>query len=498
MTSTASTQSSTAASAPATTTGTLYVDMDGVLFASDSAWEALLRLLKRRPLMLLMLLFWLARGRAYLKQQLGQRAKLSPASLPFRQPVIELIKEQRRSGRRVVLATAGDAKIAHDVAEHLRCFDAVLASDGHTNLRGAAKRRAIEQDSNGQPWDYIGDAHADLAVWPGSRTALVAGARPRLLRQVRALGCNVQVICDAPSPWQSLLRACRPHQWVKNVLVAVPLLVSHRLHEKLLVIQTALAFVIFCMVASGAYLLNDLLDLPSDRLHPNKRNRPFASGTVSIPIGLVTSALLLAGGVILSYLLLGAAFAGLVALYVCVTTAYSLDLKRRLVLDVFVLAALYALRVLAGTVATGIKPSDWLLAFATFSFISLAFVKRYADLTHARDFDIGSAAGRGYSVNDTEMFKTFGPASAYMAGLIFCLYISSPDVVKLYARPELLWLACPLLLYWMTRLWFIADRGYRLEDPVLFTLRDRVSWIVAIVLLALLLCAGPIQNTAPL
>src|SRR5271155_237831 len=156
-----------------------------------------------------------------------------------------------------------------------------------------------------------------------------------------ALGCNPQVICDAPPMWRSLVRACRPHQWIKNILVVVPLLVSHRFREVPLVIQTIEAFVIFCMVASGAYLLNDLLDLPADRLHPTKRNRPFASGAVSIPVGLVTSTLLLAGGVVLATLLLGKVFAALVALYVCVTTAYSLDLKRRLVLDVFVLAALY-------------------------------------------------------------------------------------------------------------------------------------------------------------
>lgn len=482
----------TTTAAPTTdtpTTGTLYVDMDGVLFASDSAWEAVLRLLKRQPLALLAAPFWLARGRAYFKHELIRRAQLRPSSLPFRREVLDLLQEQRRAGRRIVLATAADRLVADAVAQYLRGFDAVLASDGKTNLRGAAKRAAIEQDSAGAPWDYIGDSSHDLAVWKGCRTALVAGARPRLLRRARAMGCDPQVITRAPPVWKTLPRACRPYQWVKNTLVAVPLLVSHRMTEIPLLLNTIYAFTIFCMVASGAYLLNDMLDLPADRLHPTKRDRPLASGALSIPVALASSAILLLGGVALAAVLLGRTFTALIVLYVCVTTAYSIDLKRRLVLDVFVLAALYSLRMFAGAVATHIEPSTWLLAFATFSFISLAFVKRYADLTHARDVDIGAAAGRGYSVHDTDLFRSFGPASAYMAVLVFCLYINSSDVTKIYHRPQLLWLAAPLLLYWFTRLWFVADRGFSLEDPVLFALRDKVSWVVALALMVLILAA---------
>jgi 4-hydroxybenzoate polyprenyltransferase len=288
---------------------------------------------------------------------------------------------------------------------------------------------------------------------------------------------------------KSIVRELRPHQWSKNVLIFVPLLTAHVMRNLHYLLPAMLAFVCFCLTASGVYALNDLLDLPSDRRHTRKRKRPIASGELPIPAALALVVVLFGTASALC-LLLPWQFAVLLLGYLVLTTAYSMVLKRKLMVDVLCLAALYTARILAGGLATGIPISPWLMAFSTFFFLSLAFAKRYTELeslVHTTE----KVPGRGYWAADLELIRVLGPVSGYLCVLVFCLYISKSDeVARFYAHPDVLWLTCPILLYWISRLWFLAHRGHLPHDPVVFALTDTISYICGGLMLAILASAS--------
>ena len=350
--------------------------------------------------------------------------------------------------------------------------------------RGPEKRRLYRHRSSSdlrlglvRGVGKLGNPDADLCLLRECQHGYVAGPGEKIwLAASRARGgvAGLTRLRPLGGGWTSVLKALRPHQWAKNLLIGVPLLVSHQLSQRHIA-ATIVAFVSFSLIASCVYVINDLLDLASDRLHPTKVRRPFASGAVSIPVGLYLATGLFLGGLLLAYWGLDSAFGGIMVLYLIVTTLYSTILKRKIVLDVFVLGGLYTIRILAGAVAIKVEPSEWLLAFSMFIFISLAMVKRYSELKAWSRTEQKWPAGRRYTVSDMELFRSIGPASAYAAVLVFALYISSANVSVLYKRPPLLWLVCPVLLYWLTRLWFLTNRSRNLEDPVLFALTDRAS-----------------------
>jgi 4-hydroxybenzoate polyprenyltransferase len=283
----------------------------------------------------------------------------------------------------------------------------------------------------------------------------------------------------------AIVSALRPHQWVKNLLVMVPAIAGHRLHEAPVVVNTLLTFLCFCLAASGGYLANDVLDVESDRLHPRKRFRAIAHGNLPLPFARAVSLLLIASALILAWLAVSPRLAAIVLLYVVVSSAYSIRLKREPVVDVFVLAGLYVVRVLAGAVATGIPISNWLFIFALFLFLSLAFVKRYTELFRMK----GALAGRGYIAGDDRWMPAIGISSGYMAVLVLALYINSPEVMRLYRRPSWLGVLCPMLLFWVTRLWFRASREIVHDDPVVETLRDPMTYVLAACSLAVMYAA---------
>ncbi len=289
--------------------------------------------------------------------------------------------------------------------------------------------------------------------------------------------------------WWAAVRALRMQQWVKNLLLFVPTVLDHRLTEPATLLRAGLAFAAFCCAASGAYVLNDLLDLEADRRHPTKRHRPFASGLVNPMAGWVMAPLLIGSAFLLAQLLQSPAFAALLALYVISTTAYSVHLKRIAVLDVLVLAGLYTLRVLAGVAATGVRFSTWLLAFSMFLFLSLAFLKRYAELTGFEAGDRDMLARRGYQRGDREWLGAMGGASGYLSVLVLALYINSEQVVVLYHQPLLLWLVCPLLLFWLSRTWLLAYRGEIHEDPIVAAVLDPASYLVGALVAVVLYAA---------
>lgn len=473
----------------APTSRVLCVDLDGTLLATDLLWESLLALLKRRPWSLVLLPGWLLKGKAYLKHQIAQRVELNPGSLPYRKDVLDFVKRENGSGREIVLATASDGKFARSVAGYLGLFSGVLASDGKINLAGRWKLKALETHIGNKGFDYIGNAKADLPLWRVASQVLLVNPSPRLLRQAQRVGPVRWIFGHREGPRRSLTKALRVDQWVKNVLLFVPLLTSHRLIEGRLVLSSLLAFLAFSFCASGTYIVNDLLDLESDRHHPSKRLRPFAAGGLPISTGVLLALLFLGAGFAIAAVLLPAPFSAALGLYVVITSAYSFYLKRIVAVDVLVLAGLYTLRVLAGGEAVNIPISQWLLAFSLFLFLSLAFVKRYAELSNAHARREALAKGRGYLVQDKELVRSLGPTSGYLSVLVLALYISSREVTALYRHPQVLWLACPLLLYWITRVWLLAHRGEIDEDPVVFTLRDTVSYAVGGVIGLIILAA---------
>jgi 4-hydroxybenzoate polyprenyltransferase len=472
----------------------LYVDLDGTLIASDLLWESLVALARRRPLDLLCLPRWLLGGKAAFKACVAKRGSVDVRTLPYRPEVLAYIASQRALGRPVVLATASDRHVVAPLASHLDVFDDVLASDGSSNLSGARKLAAIRSHlaALGRPpeaFEYLGNSLVDLPIWREARFASAAAPSAGVLRRASVLGKDVAIVADARPAWRGVLRALRPHQWVKNSLLFVPLLLAHRVADLDRVASVCVAFACFCAIASASYLINDLLDLEADRQHPSKRLRPMASGQLSIAGGVALSGGLLVAGFAAAWQLLSLGSSVMLGLYLLLTLSYSFHFKQRLFLDVLVLAGLYTHRVLTGSVAAQVTASPWLLAFSTFLFLSLALVKRYVELRSAQARQLEEIERRAYEVGDIDLVASMGLASGYIAVLVLCLFVSSDDVTALYRTPELLWLSCPLMLHWISRVWLLARRGQLHDDPVLFAATDPSSYVTGGLILALLVAA---------
>jgi len=464
----------------------LCVDLDGTLLRSDLLLESALALIRSRPSAVLFLLRQLLRGRAALKAAIAESVDLDVSALPYREAVVSYVREEHAKGRRTVLVTASTARYAEAVAHHLGCFDEVMASTATANLKGALKAEALTRRFGEGRFTYIGDSVADLPVWRRAGAGLIAGASVRTERAARAATTIERVLAEAPPRVEAALRAMRPHQWLKNLLVFVPLLAGHQLTFAGFAAASA-AFAAFCLVASAAYMLNDLLDLPADRSHPSKRHRPLASGALPLAAASWLIPALGAAG-FGTAVLVGDAFAACVAAYFVLTVAYSLDLKQRPVVDVMTLAGLYTLRVIAGGAAADVELSFWLLAFSMFLFLSLALVKRTTEVQLA-SVTRHDLSRRGYAPSDAEPLRAMGVASGYLAVLVVALYINSDDVTKLYETPQVLWLLCPGALYWVNRIWLKTSRGEMHDDPLVFTLKDRPSVIVGALSLSILLAA---------
>jgi 4-hydroxybenzoate polyprenyltransferase len=467
----------------------LCVDLDGTLVRTDLLLESFLGLLKRSPLRAARALLRLRRGRAVFKQDIADQVDLDASVLPYDDEIIAYLREERAGGRRIVLTTASNEKYARQVADFVGLFDDVLASDATTNLSGRRKLERLRGRFGSGKFDYAGNSFADLMIWPEARNALLVrperGVENRAVRRARV----TRVFRARSDRAAAVVHAMRPYQWLKNLLLFVPLIAAHRIGEIDLLATALVAFFSFSLCASSAYVVNDLLDLRADRYHPRKRHRPFASGVLSVKHGVALSLLLLACGLALAALV-SAAFLATVALYYALTLAYSLAIKNRVVVDIILLAGLYTLRIIAGGVAVHIVPSFWLLAFSMFIFLSLALVKRYSELAGLKDADQVTTMGRGYRQGDLPTLISLGTASGYTAVLVLALYINSSVVVGLYERPMYLWGVLPLLLYWVSRLWVGAGRGKIDDDPLLFALRDNVSRAVAVAVALILWLAS--------
>jgi 4-hydroxybenzoate polyprenyltransferase/phosphoserine phosphatase len=459
----------------------LCVDLDGTLIRGNVLWECLLILLKTRPITVLLLPLWLLSSRASFKRRLSSRVKLNPASLRYRQQVLDLLQAEKAAGRRIVLATAADREIAESISNYLGLFHEVHASDGQLNLKGVNKAEFLAEHFAATGFDYVGDSRADVEVWRRASAAYVVGTEARAQQAAGATTLKATILEPAPSfrssarTWFSALRG---HHWAKNLLLFLPLALSHNLALES-IFRTLAGFGLYGLCASGLYILNDLLDLHSDREHPWKNQRPFAAGDISIPQGLLASLLLLSLAVGIGFFL-DPQFAFALLGYSALTMLYSLYLKKIALLDVFVLSGFYSVRILAGALISATPLSQWFLAFSLFFFLSLAMAKRYSELLHASDLVTAGTSGRGYHAGDRELLLALGTGSSFAAVVIFSLYVHSPEVRLLYASPEFLFLLCPIVLYWLSRNWLLAHRGELKEDPVTLAIRDPVSYGVAV------------------
>ncbi|HEX4330811.1 MAG TPA: UbiA family prenyltransferase [Usitatibacter sp.] len=465
----------------------LAVDLDGTLVRSDMLLESLAAALKRHPFAILAFPFWLLRGRAALKAELAKRSDVDATLLPYDAAVLHELRRQRAEGRWLVLATAADASLAHRVADHLGIFDDVIASDGVKNLKREVKARALTERYGEGGFDYMGEDRHDVPVWRHAREAYVVGSAS-LAAEARATGKPVHVIAREPTRAAAIVRSLRIYQWAKNILLLVPLLTAHLLLDPDALLAATLAFIAFSLAASAVYVANDVTDLQDDRRHPTKRTRPLASGEMHIGDAIILVPALLAAAFALATQL-PAGFGFLLAAYLATNLAYSLGLKRVPLLDVFVLAGLYTLRILAGAAAVDVPVSHWLLAFSLFAFLSLALAKRFAEVSNVAARDESRVGGRGYAAGDGDILAMLGVACAGLSALVFALYITSPQVVVLYSAPAILWIAVPVLLYWMSRVWFLAHRGELHEDPLLFALRDPASYVTGLVVVAVVIAA---------
>lgn len=468
----------------------LCVDLDGTLSAGDVMYESALELLKRAPLYAFAFPFWLAGGVGSLKKKLMEKSFPNVDASFFREEIVDFAKREKKAGRKIYLVTASMQEIAEAVAERVGIFDGVFGSTEKLNLTGERKARFLVDRFGENGYDYIGDSKKDLPVWRSARKAHLVEPTASVLSAARFTADVDRVFGEKPSLFKSFVKEIRVYQWIKNILIFLPLLLAHRFEDWRLFADVVAAFFAFSLTASSVYVINDLSDIESDRAHIRKRKRPIASGALPIPIAAVSAPALLAAGFAIAIAFLPAVFSLVLALYFTITTAYSFLLKRVVLLDVITLASLYTIRLIAGSAAVDVPLSQWLLSFSMFLFLSLAILKRYIELSDLKSADKKKAAGRGYSVEHLPLLLSFGAVSGYLAVLILALYINSAEVVVLYNRPEILWALNPLLLYWITRMWFVAQKGEMHDDPVIFAGKDPVGYIVGFIAAALVAAAA--------
>jgi 4-hydroxybenzoate polyprenyltransferase len=455
----------------------LIVDLDGTLLRSDMLVESMLGYVRHGIRDLHRLPVWVLKGKAALKEHLACQVPLQVDRLPYNQAVLAFLREEKKH-RPIILATATHQIYAEKIAAHIGLFDRVIATGNRENLSARTKRDRLVQEFGEKGFDYLGNSMADIPVWQSAEKAYVADPEPGVLKKARQHG-NVEKVFATKSPLGAvLLKSLRPHQWLKNLLIFIPLLARHEFTNFGMMLSALLAFVLFSLTASSGYLVNDLFDLECDRHHERKRYRPLASGELPLLVGIAVAFFLALFAFIFSLLVLPSGFSVALGLYFLLTVSYSQYFKRIAVVDTITLAGLYTLRIIAGALACGLAPTFWILAFSMFFFLSLAMVKRYAELLDSKNKGKSSdIKGRGYFTGDLEVVANLGTAAGYLSVLVLALYIQDDRTVRMYALPELIWLACPILLFWISHIWMITHQGKMHDDPVLFAVKDRVSLI---------------------
>jgi len=456
----------------------LFVDLDGTLIRSDMLLESILALVKQNCWYIFLLPLWLLRGKAYFKARIAALVDVAVDLLPYNEAFLEFLKTENRAGRELVLATATNTKFAVEISDYLGIFSSVICSDNEVNLSGKRKLNAILKLGHSE-FSYAGNANIDLEILKHAASGVIVEPDRRFERNAPKVTIIERVFKGKKTTIKSFIKAIRIHQWVKNLLIFVPLILAHLWTSEKAIVDSVIGFFVFGLAASSVYLLNDMLDLDSDRNHPIKKRRPFASGQLSLVFGFRALVILLVLSLSITLLILPVNFLYVLVFYLFLTLAYSVKLKSYVLIDVITLAILYTVRVIAGVALIDVVPSFWLLAFSMFMFLSLALVKRCSELYTIKSIGREAVDGRDYNVADLMFLQTMGIASGFLSVLVIALFIDSSDVLLNYQRHQILWLICPAVLYWISRIWIKTTRGQMDDDPIVYSIRDKGSQIIA-------------------
>ena len=469
----------------------LCVDLDGTLAKTDLLLETIVNAIRKNWFRLFLIPAWFFPGKAAAKSRLAAIGSIDPSTVPYNDNLIAYLRREHDNGRKIVLATASDRKIAEPIARHLGFFDDVIASDGITNLKGEAKAKALVDLYGERGFAYAGNSRSDLPVWRRAKSALLVNTNRSVSRTVEVLLPIERKFQDRKPLLRALLKEMRPYQWIKNILIFIPSMTGHLLHEGPVFFRTLITFVAFCAAASGIYLINDLLDLETDRNHPRKRNRPFASGELPLQFGLA-GPILITSAVAIGFAV-SPGIAITVSVYILLSLVYSKYLKTQPLVDIFCLAALYTIRVFAGGIASGSGVSIWLLNFSGFLFLALGFLKRhteYSSIYQTRDGTRAANRRRGYMGNDSMVLMMMGVGSSFIASMILGFYVNSIQARIEYRNPVFLWGIVPLILFWQCRMWLSTIRGYMHDDPIVYAAKDKISYYVMAFIVLIYLLAS--------
>lgn len=451
----------------------LVLDLDGTLLRADVSAEQLLAFLKRRARNVFVVAGWLLRGRAFLKRKLSENVKLDIEYLPVNVELIEYAKSEASKGRPVYIATASDEMVAHAVAMRFPFIAGVLGSNGKVNLKGSEKARALNARFP-SGFDYAGNAAPDVDVWKAAAHGIIVDAPASVERRARKV-TEVAEVFKRPSRLRALAKSMRVHQWSKNALIFVPAILSGRIGNLPAMTTVALAFAALCLIASATYIVNDVWDMADDRRHWSKRDRAIASGRLALPAAAAAAIFLLAGGLAIAFAA-GFTIGVAACIYIAITLAYSMRLKQIPILDAFVLASLFTLRLGIGIAASGAPPSHWLLVFSMFFFGSLSFAKRHTEIARVIARGETEIKGRGYILADLPLVLATGVATGMAAVLIMVLYIINDAFMQsFYGNTSSLWGFPPLLFGFLSRIWLLCQRGQLNDDPVAFAIKDKPS-----------------------
>ena len=459
----------------------LCLDLDGTLIKSDALFESLFQLIKFNPLLLFVVPFWLMKGKPNLKEEIDKRIDFDASNLPYNQELLEYAVLQKELGRKVYLATASHISIAEKVANHLGFFDGVYATKDGYNLKSEKKAKVLNEEFGKGNYVYAGDAKVDFNIWKDSAASIVVSNSKSFINSVSSKFNIEKSFYNEVNLTKRIIKQIRVYQWVKNILLFLPILLAHSLGNIKELTDVVIGFFSFSISASFVYVLNDLLDLDSDRSHPRKKFRPLASGDLPIQIGIALVPILLIIGIGLSFLL-SSKFQLILLSYIVLTTAYSFSLKRIPILDIILLATLFTSRIVAGAFAANVELSMWILAFSMFFFLNLAVLKRYTELLVMKNKNEIEAKGRGYTIEDMGLLLSIGPAAGFLSVLVFVLYLNSSQATSLYNNPSILWLISPIFLYWISRIWHLSVRGKMTDDPIVFAVKDKASYIIGILI----------------
>lgn len=466
----------------------IVVDLDGTLTHTDTLYESILMLLSKKPLLLFILPFWLISGKAKFKANVANNIKLNVATLPYNQKLIKWLKKEQISKKKIILCSAANQHIAKAVADHLQLFDEVIASDAINNLKSINKRKVLDEKFGKKNYDYVGNSSSDIKVWAGARHAILVNASDSVSKQAKKVATVTKTFSSQTTTLSDWFKAFRIHHWVKNVLLFVPLFTANQTINIQSLSILSLAFISFSLCSSAIYIINDLLDLENDRLHPEKWRRPFATAKLSIKTGIVLISLLIIVSLVLAWVV-GSLFFVLLILYIILTSIYSLLIKKIILLDCLALAILFTIRIFAGGAAIAIVVSLWLLFFSIFIFLSMAFIKRYAEIYIQIKYGNKHIHGRGYLTKDASLIKILGIISGCLSIVVFTFYLHSEKVTKLYSEPDLLLFVLPLLIFLISWIWIKAHRGKINGDPIMFAIKDKASLLAAGLMVAIFLLA---------